>query len=200
APLNSTQRNQLRSLGVHVFTLGQILQEQGNAACLRPYQESLEIDRRIGDTAAQAVDEFNLGHAYIDVPAIRDLDAAEAAYQRSVDLRSPDDALGRSKCIKQIGMVHHERFREALQRKEPVETLLRHVQAAEARYIEGLRLCPEDALADLAPQHGQLGNFYSNVGQLDRARDHFEQAAQYFEKADDRFHAGAVRFNMAIMH
>ncbi len=43
--------------------------------------------QRIGDTAAEAIAHYNLGHAYMDLPAIRDLDAAEAAYQRSLELR-----------------------------------------------------------------------------------------------------------------
>ncbi len=149
---------------------------------------------------SQAIAEFNIGHAYKDVPAIRDLAAAEGAYQRSLDLRNPNDALGRSKCIKQIGMVHHGRFREARQRKKPVETLLRHAQSAEARYLEGLRLCPKGAVADLAPTHNQLGCLYAQVGQLEQAREHFEQAAQYFEKAGDRFQAGHTRVNMALMY
>lgn len=200
APLDDEQRNRLRTLGVTVLGLGQILREQGDAACLEPYQESLAIDRRIGDKAAQAVDEFNIGLAYTMVPAIRDLDAAEVAYQRSLDLHNPNDALGRSKCMQQIGMVHHERFRGAHEREETAETLLRHAQAAEARYLEGLRLCPKDALTDLAPIYGQLGNLYQEVGQLDSAREHYEQGAQYLEKTGDHFQAGAVRFNIALMY
>ena len=200
APLDDVQRHRLRTLGVSMFTLGQIFQEQGSAACLGPYQESLEIDRRIGDKAAQAVDEYNLGHAYCVVPAIRDLDAAEAAYQRSLELRDPNNALGRSRCIRQIGMVHHERFLEAHERKEPEETLLRHAQAAEEHYLQALRLCPKDALTDLAPLRNELGNLYSDVGQLDKAREHYEQAAQYLERAGNRFGAGQTRFNMAVMY
>ncbi len=200
APLDDVQRNRLRTLGVSVFVLGQILQEQGDAACLEPYQESLEIDRRTGDKAGQAVDEYNIAHAYMELPAIRDLDASEAAYQRSLDLRNPTDALGRSKCIKQIGMVHYERFIEARKLKEPVETLLHHAQAAEANYLEGLRLCPNDALTDLAPMHNTIAALYSDVGQFDEAREHFEQAAQYYEKVGNHFYAGQTRFNMALMY
>ncbi|HEV7892873.1 MAG TPA: CHAT domain-containing protein [Pyrinomonadaceae bacterium] len=199
-PLNDKQRNRLRSLSVSVFTLGQLLREQGDAGCLKRYQDSLEIDRRIGDKPSQAADEYDIGHAYKDLPTIRDLDAAEAAYQRSLDLFNPNDALGRSKCIKQIGMVHHKRFHEARQCTEPTETLLRHARAAEACYLDGLQLCPKDALTELGPIHNQLGNLYGDVGQFDSARAHFEQATQYFEKAGDYFHAGMVRFNMAVIY
>ena len=150
--------------------------------------------------AAEAITELDLGHSYLILPAIRDLNAAEAAYQRSLDLRDPNDALGRSTCLHQIGMVHYQRFLEARKRKGPAETLLQHAQAAEKHYLDGLRLCPKDALTDLAPMHGQLGSLYAEVGQLDSAREHYEQAAQYFEKAGNHLHAGHVRFNMAVMY
>jgi tetratricopeptide (TPR) repeat protein len=198
--LDDKQRNRLRTLSVSVFSLGQILREQGDAACLKPYQETLEIARRIGDKVAQAVAEFNLGHAYKDLPAIRDLDTAEAAYLRSLDLCNPNDTLARFLCFKQIGMVHYERFLEARQREEPRETLVLHAQAAEARYLEGLRLCPKDALTELGRQYNVLGSLYADVGQLDKAREHFEQATQYFEKTGNHFSAGLTRFNMALMY
>jgi len=200
SPLDDEQRNRLRTLAVSTETFGHILREDGKAECLQSYHESLKIDRRIGDAAHGATIEFNLGHAYKHIPAIRDLDAAEAAYQRSLDLWDPSDALGRSACIMQIGMVHHERFRDALEHGEPEWTLLRHFQAAEERYIEGLRLCPKDALTDLAPTHSGLGALYDGGGQLNNARDHYEKALQYYEKAGDRFGAGKTRFNIAVMY
>jgi hypothetical protein len=45
AKLDDKQRSRLQALGVSVHSLGQILFEQGDAACLGPYQESLEIAR-----------------------------------------------------------------------------------------------------------------------------------------------------------
>ncbi len=198
--LEDKQRNQLRTLAVSVFTLGQVLMEQGDAECVQHYLETVSYSRRIADKQAEAVSEFNLGHAYKDLAAVRDLDAAEVAYQRSLNLHNPTDTLGCSKCIHQIGMVHHERFSEARQRNEPTETLLRHAQAAEAHYLEALRLCPMDALTDLAPTHNQLGNLYLEVGQLDDARKHFEQGAQYYGRASAHFNAGETRLNMAVMY
>jgi tetratricopeptide (TPR) repeat protein len=200
APLDGNQRFRLRTAAISFGTLGQILEEAGNAECLQHCQESMRILRRIGDKAGEAVAEFNLGHAYMDLPAIRDLDAAEAAYQRSFDLFDPEDALGRSKCMNQVGMVHHQRFFDARRRNEPMETLLCHAQAAENRYLYGLRLCPKDALTDLAPMHHQLGSLYAEFGQIGKAREHYEHAAQYDEKAGNRFGAGETRSNMAVMY
>jgi tetratricopeptide (TPR) repeat protein len=200
APLDAVKSNRLRSLGVCVFTLGQILREKGEAACLASYQESLAVDKRIGDKAGQATTEFNLGHAYMQIPSIRDLDAAEAAYRCSFSLSDSTDVLGRAQCIGGIGIVHHERFTAAQRRKDRDEVLLRHAQAAEKHYREALQLCPKDALTDLAPLHFQLGNLYSEVGQIDKAREQFEKAAQYFEKTGQHHNAGTTRYGMAVTY
>ena len=104
--------------------LGHIFREQGDAECrdstIRKHQPWTDES---ATRQAEAIVEYNLGNAYKNLPAIRDLDAAEAAYRRSLNLCNPNDDLGRSKCINQIGMVHHGRFLDALQRKEPAETL-----------------------------------------------------------------------------
>ncbi len=200
APLDDHQRHLLRTMAISVEVLGQIRRDEEKADCEQYFKEAIRIYQRIRNKMGEAVARLNLGHAYKGLPAIRDLDAAEEAYRRSLDLRAPNDALGRAKCIKQIGMVHHQRFLDARECKEPVEKLLGHAQAAEEHYLKGLQLCPPDALTDLAPQHHQLGNLYSEVGELDNARDHFEQAARYSEKAGDRFGAGQTRYNIALMY
>lgn len=53
---------------------------------------------------------------------------------------------------------------------------------------------------DLAPIHNALGALYAEVGQVDNAREHFEQCAQYEEKTDNHFGAGRTRFNMAVIY
>ncbi len=201
ASLDDEQRYWLRTLAASLENMGQILQEgAGDAECIQQYQECIRILQCIGDKAGEATAEYNLGFAYKDLLVIRDLDAAEAAYQRSLDLFDPKDAFKRSGCIKQIGTVHHERFRDARNRKEPAETWLRHAQAAEEHYLQGLRLCPKDALTVLGPIHNSLGNLYLEIGQLDNARKHYELDAQYEEKAGNRFGAGQTRFSMALMY
>lgn len=200
APLDAKQRRMLRSLAVSVFALGQILREQGDAACLEQYQESLAIDRRIADKTTEAIDEYNIGTAYKDIVPILDLDAAEAAYQRSLDLHEPDDALGRAKCIGQIGTVQLRRFEDARKHNEPLERQLGHARAAEERYLETLRLLPADDVTDVGIAHNQLGALYARIGAFDKARSHFEQDVQLCEKAGDHYGAGQTRFNMALMY
>jgi tetratricopeptide (TPR) repeat protein len=200
AALGSIQRNRIRTLSVSVQILGYIQREQGSPDCVAAYEEAIQYAQRIEDTAGEAIAYYNLGHAYMDIPALRDLDAAEAAYRRSLDLCDPNDTLGRSKCIKQIGVVHHERFRAAHRRGEPAETAQQHAQAAEEHYLQALALCPPTALADLGPIHNQLGTLYHEVGQTECAKEHYEKAAQYFEQIGDRYEAGQTRFNMALMY
>jgi tetratricopeptide (TPR) repeat protein len=200
AALDARQRNRIRMLSVSVFSLGQILREQGSPDCVAAYEEAIRYDQRIQDTAGEAIDHYNLGHTYMEVPDIRDLDVAEAAFQRSLALHDPNDALGRSRCIQQIGMVHHERFDESRQRGEPAETVLKHAQAAEQHYHQALDLCPPTALAGLSPTHNQLGTLYAQLGQTEPAREQFEKDVQICEQTNDRYVAGQVRGNMALMY
>ncbi len=62
-PLDGVQRNRIRTLGVSVFTLGQILREQGSPDCVDVSEDRCYM-QRIGDTAAEAIAHYNLGHAY----------------------------------------------------------------------------------------------------------------------------------------
>lgn len=217
-PLDADQRNRIRSLGVSVFTLGQILMEQGSGDCVPAYEESLAVDQRLGDTAAEAISHYNIGHAYMQLADIRDLDAAEAAYERSLDLWAANDALNRALSIKQIGMVHHERFNEsraafagrtslsvppdatAKDVGPTEEEVLGHAQAAESHYQQALALCPATAITDLGPIRNQLGNLYDDVGQTEQAREHYEKAAQLYDQSGNRHMAGGTRFNMAVMY
>jgi len=199
-PLSAGQRNAIRTLGVGVFTLGQILYEQKNSACVAAYQEGIGYCQRIADSAAEVVIHYNLGHAYLLITDIRDLNAAEAAYQHSLSLRGRDDALGQSRCIKQIGMVHTERFDIAHQQDAPAEILLHHFQAAESCYLDALKLCPAAAITDLAPLHGGLGALYQRAGQIEAARKHYEQGVHYCEQTGDRYGAGGTRYNLSRMY
>lgn len=200
ASLDDDQRRQLEMLAVSIRALGNILFEERNAKCEQHYQEALGICQRIHDKVGDAAAEFHLCYAYMLIPAIRNLDAAEQAGQRSLDLCDPDDALGRAQCLRQIGLIHHEHLKDAARRKEPVKVLLRHAEAAEKRYLRALQLCAKDAVTELAPLHSSLGNLYVDVGQLDNARKHYELDAQYEEKVGNPFGAGQTRGNIALMY
>ncbi|MFZ4703235.1 MAG: hypothetical protein ACOYMG_24600, partial [Candidatus Methylumidiphilus sp.] len=198
--LDAMQRNRIRTLAVSVEALGHILREQNSGECVKAYQETIRYCQRIADTAAEAIAHYNLGHAYLTIPAIRDWDAAEAAYQHSLNLRNPNDAQGRAGTIFQIGIVQHERFDEARSREEPKEVLVKHLQAAETHYLQALKLCPASAITLFGPMHNNLGELYRSVGQTERAREHYEKRVQLAEQTGDRYSAGQTRYNIALMY
>jgi len=200
AALDDLQRNRIRTLGGSLGALGNILREQGSAGSIKDYQEAIECAQRIKDTGGEAIVHYNLGNAYLKLADIRDLDVAEAAYLRSLDLHRPHDALARSRCIKQIGMVHHQRLWEARAQDEPSETLFRHWSAARDHYQKALDLCPASAIADLGPIQNLLGLLYAEVAQTERAREHYEKAVRICQQTGDCYGAGKARFNMAVTY
>ena len=199
-PLDYGQRNRIRNLAASLDTLGSILRDQKNLDCVLLYEEAIRYAQRIQDAAVEATDHFNLGHAYRSIRAIYNLDAAEAAFQRSLVLSDPDDGRQRRKILQGLGLVHHERFNKSRQRGEPAETVLKHSQAAEQHYCQALALCPATALTDLAPIHNALGNLYRETGQTEPAREHYEKSLQCHEQTGDPYGAGQARHNIALMY
>ena len=82
--LDSEQRGTIRSDSVSLELLGHIHREQGKSECVTAYEESIAMFQSVGDAHAEAVVAFNVGHAYKDIPEIRDLAQAEQWYQRSL--------------------------------------------------------------------------------------------------------------------
>lgn len=199
-PLDEEQHEQLRNLATSLVTLGQILRVAGSTECVQRFLEAIRMFRRMDEKAFEAVGEYNLGHAYLDVDSIRDLDSAEAAFQRSLNLRGTTDDIGRARCIQNLGLVYYERFREARKQKKPIETLQSHAEAAERHYLEAFRLYPSDSFGELTTLNNQLGNLYSDIGQLDAARKQYEKGVQYYEQTGDHRNAGRTRYNMAVMY
>jgi tetratricopeptide (TPR) repeat protein len=195
--LDDRQRNQIRSLAASLHELGQIQREAGRVECVASYEESLALAERIGDKAGAAICALSLGHAYKDLPALRDLSEAERWYRRSLDLRDPGDRLGRGKCANQLGTVTLERFRDARTAGRPEEELLVFLNDAARWYYEALELLPEDAVGALAVAHNQLGVVY-RAGDLDRAVPHYQRAIRYYEAQGNHFGATQTRYNAAL--
>jgi tetratricopeptide (TPR) repeat protein len=145
-----------------------------------------------------AVCAFNLGSAFGTLPALRDLDAAERRYWKSLDLRSKADGLGRGRCLGQLGSVAYERFRQTRASEQPEAELLRHFNEAARLYHEALGLLPPDAVDDLAVAHHQLGAIYRDDGDLDRALPHDQKSIHYEEVQGNLYGAAQTRYNVAV--
>jgi tetratricopeptide (TPR) repeat protein len=196
--LDERQRYSLRVLGASLADLGDNLREQGKSECIAVYKERYELALRLGDKLGATVSSFNLGHAYKDVPVVRDLDEAERWYRRSLELRTEQDKLGRSKCYSQLGLVAYERFKVARAAHQPVEELSPYLNAALQYYYQGLRLTPPEAQSELAIDHNQLGNIYDDGGNLELAFLHWRESIRYGEAHNDVYGVAITQFNIAV--
>jgi tetratricopeptide (TPR) repeat protein len=196
--LESGERNAIRTLAVSLHELGEIRRELERVDCVSAYEEALELSERIGERAAAASCAFNLGHAFMALPTLRDLDQAERWYRRSLDLYEEGERHDRGQCLGQLGHVAYERFKEARTTGRAEEELLRYLNEAVGRYHEGLELLPADAVNDLAVTHNALGAIYGDAGDFDRAVQHYREAVRFHEQAGNLYAAAQTRFNLAI--
>ncbi len=197
--LDAGKKNTLRNLAASLHELGEIQRELGQPECVQAYEEAADLLHRIGDEPGAAVTAFNLGHAYTELPALRDLAAAERWYRRSLELTPEGDRLWRSKCLSQLGAVAYERFKDARQAQAPPATFAEHLNAALGFYHQALDFDPPDAIVGLAVDHNQLGNIYDDAGDQERALEHYNECIRYDEIAGNVYGAGVTRFNIALM-
>jgi tetratricopeptide (TPR) repeat protein len=196
--LDGAQRNAVRTLAVSLHQLGQIQREQDKPKCVVAYEEGATLLRRISDQAAEAITAFNLGHAYMQLPTIRDLAQAERWYRRALELYDPRDRKNRAGATGQLGMIAYERFREARAANKPEEELLRYLNDAAQFYYQALGLLPPSAVDDLAAIHGQLGIISAEAGDFDQALPHWRESIRYTEAAGDVYVTAQTRFNVAV--
>jgi tetratricopeptide (TPR) repeat protein len=191
-------RESIRNVGASLHELGEIRREIGRAECVDAYREGLEIALRIEDRAGAAAVAFNLGSAYKSVPAIRNLDAAESWYRKSLDLTPECDRTSRAACLGQFGSVAFERFLDGRAAKKPEQELLRHLNHALRWYREQLEMAPPDAVGDLAVLHGRLGQLYREAGNIDRALYHYHESIRLDEAQGNLYGAAKNRGNVAV--
>jgi hypothetical protein len=98
--------------------------------------------RRIGDRQGEATALYNLGNAYLNVSAPRDLDRAERCYRDSLNLYDQQDFLGRAQCHSQLGQVAYERLWAAREVGASEQVLLGHWQAAADGYCRSRQCSP----------------------------------------------------------
>jgi tetratricopeptide (TPR) repeat protein len=192
-------RNRIRSLAVSEEALGHILREQRDSGCVSHYGRAADLFRAIGDRRAEGVIGYNLGHAYLTIPALSDLDRAEHWYRRALDLTDEWDRVGQARATGQLGMVAYERFRYARAAGQAESVLLEHLNAAADAYRRALDLLPADAVTGLAALHNQLGIIFAEADEYDTALSHFQQSIRLQEAAGQRYGAGQTRHNVAVL-
>ena len=156
--LDDRQRNQIRSLAAALFELGQILREQDDPGCVQPYQKPWSCTSGSATGAREGTVAFNLGHAYKDIPALRDLDQAEQWYQRDLELLDEHDTLGRARSTGQLG---NRRLRALRRRPGRGGTRASSCSGTSTTQLAPTTrhssLLPDDAVDDLAVTHHAAG-------------------------------------------
>ena len=175
------------------------MREQDNPACRDQFQAAYNLLGRIGDRPAQAAAAFSLGNAYLGVPGLRDLDQAHHWHQRSLDLTPEQDRIGRAATRNSLGAVAYERFHEARAAGAPTAQLAAHLVQAYASHKHALILLPIDQHEIRAIAHNQLGNIYSEVGDVPQALGHYLQSVRHEEARGYTYGAGRARSNIALL-
>jgi tetratricopeptide (TPR) repeat protein len=106
--------------------------------------------------------------------------------------------MGRGQCLAQLGLIAYERFREARASKRPAKELNDLLAEAAQLYEQALEMCPETAITDRGITHNQLGNIYSETGDIDRVLQHYRKSIGYKEQTGDLFGAGQTRYNVTL--
>jgi tetratricopeptide (TPR) repeat protein len=195
---DAVQRHAIRALAASLHELGQIQREQGSPTCVESYREALDLAAAAGDAAVHGTCTFNLGHAYKDIAALRNLDDAERWYRQSLDLWAAGDALSRGRSLAQLGFVAYERFQDARKANGPAEQLAHHLAKAAQLYEQALEMVPGSVISERGTVHNQLGSIYHDAGETDRALHHWRQAIRYADEVGDTYMAGQRRYNVAV--
>lgn len=198
--LGTVQREQVRSLGVGLLMLGQILMMRRNAGCISVFEEAVPHFKRVCDEAAESIVHYNRGEAYLRIESIRDLGAAEEAFSTSLRMLGAHNTSGRAATLNQRGIVCLEQFREAQRRGEAPHILREYLATAEQLCRKALHTCPADALQVRRGIHQALGAILNDVGRGEAAIEHFVKDLQISEQIGDRRSAGETRFNMGIAY
>ena len=181
--------------------LGRILLEQGDPACLSHYRAAYKLAERIGDTAGQAIQASNLGNAYLDVPGLRDLDQAQHWHQRELDL-TPETRPARPRRRPRLPRQRRLRAVPATPATPapPTPSCSPTSTTARDRAPAGPRPAARRPPRPTAPPpHNQLGNLYSEVGDVRQALHHYQQSIHHKEARGDTYGAGQTRYNIALL-
>jgi tetratricopeptide (TPR) repeat protein len=198
AEMDGGQRYAIGTLAVSVQELGHILREQGQQDCVPLYEESIVLFEQIELQPQAAVTAFNLGHAYKNLPALRDLAAAERWYGRSLEMRADGDRLGRGKCYNQLGLVATNGSRKRGRgrgRSRPAGPPQRRPELCPAGAGPAARQCRGRPGGDPQP----VGR-YLPVRRADGARPGALPAVRSLQRTAGNFYgAGQTRYNVALM-
>jgi tetratricopeptide (TPR) repeat protein len=184
--LEGKSKTALSGLGTVLQNYGIMRWLDGDPKCVEPLQEAMEISERLGERDGVEAAAMHLGHAYVDFPAIRNLEKAEGYYQRILDLASErNDPFDMSHALHEIGQIYYHRFVEKMhgqnQNMEEINALaneaLHYVRRAASL------IPPTNPFASQI--HHLMGNIYDDAGQPEIAIQNYERSIQIADGCGD---------------
>ncbi len=197
--LSAIQRNQIRTLGVDLLDLGNLLLSQDDPGCLPPYQEALALEQKIGDRSVEAKAAAGLGNAYLSVSELRNLNQAEHWWRHSLKLRPDSDRHGRAQCLGALGGIALERYYDAHAADQAQPVLVEHLNAALRSYQQSLDLTLDDDHETRAVTENQIGIVFARAGDVGQALRHYQRSVQHEEARGNIYGAGQTRHNIALL-
>lgn len=197
--LDPIARYRLRNLAVSEEGLGRLLLEQDDPTCLDHYRIAYDLAEMIKDTVVQANQAANIGNAYLSVPALQNLDQAQHWHQRRLDLEPKHNRIGLAAAHGSLANVAYQRFLDARTRDTPEAKLLDYLNTALTGHRQALELLPSDHHDYRSVAHQEIGNIYTDVGDVAQAMHHYQKAIQHSEARGDTYGAGLIRYNIALL-
>lgn len=191
--LTDEQRDHVHNYVNALHDLAEIKRLQSDPACFEPYRSALNLAERYSTSTFAAGLASNLGHAYQELT--HDLDAAEAAYDRALELTPTHDTRMRAVCLGALAGVALKRY----SRMPPLPAYRRFLDRARALSEQSLQMLPADGVSDRAVIHNQLGLIYEHLEEYDKSLEHYGTAVTCADLEGELFHRLASRVNVAAM-
>ena len=169
---------------------------QDDARCVDVYIESYNLSMSIQDYPSAGVTALNIGRAYVIMLKIRDFVQANRWYQRSLELFESDDFLWRARALSHLGDLEFYLLQDAtidFSKRNQED----HFLKAENYLREALKLFPTSELEELANTHSTLAAIYSEVGDIDKARNQAKLGIKYYEETGNYINIANTQYNLA---
>lgn len=191
---DESDKHAANDLASALHSFGIMQWSAGRPECIQLFEESLKLYEQLEQPANVAVSAFHLGHAYMDLPAIRDLDKAEYWYTRRLEIEQQrGDPLGIGMALHELGQTAYVRFQHARQQNQDVDNLRQHIEKAINYANQALDAMPEDAMGRANQIHHLLGNIYDDIQRFDLALPHYQRAIEYSQRKGDTLYAATAR-------
>ncbi len=185
----------IRNYVVSIGELAHIQYKTGDVACIQSYEEAIEKSKMYGFGPMAAAYPMDLGHAYMTIAEIRDLNKAEHCFKLGLDLTPEYNVLGRSRCLISLGHVALERFFET---QKASSREVQHLEAARNYFQNVLNILPPNAVADLAKTHHLLGMVYKNFRMFEMSLRHYQETIRYTDDLGDLYWGAQARREAAL--